>query len=330
MSLQDGLSKIEAGHWRGVVVGPTMKDGKAVPNSVDVTPLEFINQPDASTKTISCIIGGGGSDGYGKFPGQELRPGQHVMIAPMGEQSGLVLTSIPDAKTTPEGGSDPAMGSFPPIDKLFAAVKTGDIPDGVKQSLEKIFQGKDYIRDITKDEAITAIKQFYRDNRGDITSGGRKVIETVTKEMKNPLRDDQKQGTPGSHKNLPQSIGAFATKAGSLKDPTSFIQSVIGKKGELIPNAFQMIQNLKSTGASGNPFSASEAIGGAGLAQGALAGIANKQAQQQNEPVDEDDYLCELFQELFPDFPCRINDIDTEQFRQWKREYLLALEEGTS
>lgn len=326
MSLEDNNSKIESTFWRGLCVGPTMKNGEQVLNAHNVIPLEFINQPDAAQKAISCVIGGGGNNGRGATPGQILVAGDLVMVYAAGEQSGVVMNKIPGTTPVEEGGDGYGSGSFPLLSDMVDTLKTGELPEGIKKTQLKITPGKEYLRDINNQDAINSIIQSFRDNRGDISAGTRKIVEKAHKTMKNVLRQEQRQGSPGKHKILPKSIGSHSTQKGSVTDPTSFIKNLLGKQGEMISGAQEMMEKIKAAGAAGKTISASDAVGGVSKWQNALASIANKQASQQNQQKDEDDYLCELFRELFPDFPCRIDDIETEQFRKWKREYLAALE----
>lgn len=327
MSTEDGNSKIESSMWHGVCTGPTMKNGEIVPGRYDVIPLERMGEPDAASKAISVAIGGTASDGIGSNQGATpARPGMRCLIHSAGEQAGVMITNFSDGRPTTEGGDIPSTGSGFPFADYFTNSKYLDIADGVKNQLQKIFGNSD-LRSITKEQVIKSLNNLTRDQRKDISAGARKVIEKIQKNMREPLRKGKVMGTAGSQiEKQVKSIGSFATDLGSVKNPTEFAKKMLGKKGELIKKAHSMMKNLKSAAAGGIPIPASSAIGGAGNWQNALASVAKNQTSQQNEEKDELDYLCELFKELFPDFPCRIDDIETERFRLWKKEYLAALE----
>lgn len=327
MSTEDGNSKIESSMWHGVCTGPTMKNGEIVPGRYDVIPLERLGEPDAASKAISVAVGGTASDGIGSNQGATPpRPGMRCLINSAGEQAGVMITNFSDGRPTTEGGDIPSTGSGFPFADYFTNAQYLAIADGVKQQLQKVFGTQD-LRSITKEQVITSLNNLTRDQRRDISAGSRKVIEKIQRNMREPLRNGRIMGTPGSQiEKQVKSIGAFATDLGSIKDPTEFVKKMLGKQGELIKKAHSMMESLKRAAASGIPIPASSAIGGVGNWQNALASVAKNQASQQNEQKDELDYLCELFKELFPDFPCRIDDIETEQFRKWKREYLAALE----
>jgi hypothetical protein len=333
MSLGDDNSSTRGDKNVYVVTGFTKdRNGNHVPGKVDVTPIEFIDTPQATSQTIAATIGGGGSDGIGSFPGMRCRPGQRVLCQYLNDQTLVAYTTLADSEATDKSGpfgkagDYPTTGPFVPVDELFNAVRSGKPSEGMKQLLQKVFGTQDW-RSISKEQAISAIQQFAREDRDAIAPGGKKVIEKIIRYMKNPLRNEQVMGTAGSQiEKKVKSIGGNASKDGSIKDPTAYIKKLLGKKGELIKGAQQMMEKLKSAGAAGLPISGAGAVGGLGNWQGALASVASSQASQQSEDKDESDYLCELFKTLFPDFPCRIDDIDTEQFRKWKREYLAALE----
>jgi len=180
------------------------------------------------------------------------------------------------------------------------------------------------LNDITRDNA-EKVKHKTNENKSVVPSGESDLIKRFGEMMKNPLRDFKEEPSAGKKQGIPQSVGGFPTKGGDIKDPSKFIKGLLGKKGEMIPNAFQMIENLKKHAAKGTPLDGAESVGGLDLLNKALAGVAQNQARQQG--VDDDDFLCTLFKQLFPDFQCHINGVETEVFREWKIKYLANLQE---
>lgn len=158
------------------------------------------------------------------------------------------------------------------------------------------------------------------------TRSGKDPIEDIKGTVRAALEGGIEKGRYAAiGKNINKSIGSFAFKKSDMKDPVKYIQNTLGKKGELIPNAMQMIQNLKATVKSGSPTSMISSVGGSELINKALAGINMIRSERANNEVDLMDYLCELYEELFPGLECKINNEFTPGFLKWKKEYLLAL-----
>ena len=306
------------------------------PGRVLCVPLKQAMNPNI--KPVSLNVQGsvkdGASFGLGSSPGHNILNGSVVVCERRTESpTSYVVVGVDSATTDKEteGGDLNLEASLPALWKFLAGdgrpYYSNVLPVGMKSILGIFGSSAPSINEVSKADALRA-KTVFQEVFGGLAGGdGNDIMAKIAKAGKNPLRDHKKMKTAGALPNIPKSIGGFSTLLGSIKDPTSFIKKNLGKDGEMIPNAFQMIEKLKAAGAKGSPINAAAAVGGAALVRKALAGIAQSQSQQQGTEEDEDDILCVIFKELFPDFECRIDDQMTEVFRKWKREYLAKLQD---
>lgn len=307
----------------GIVVGRDPDNA----GHVLVVPREHMGQNDPKPVSVPCL--GSNKDGaashMGHSPGHNIKNGSVVYVSWLNQQRPTVMGVLPGKDDYNVASSLPqilsgilAEGGDPHNKSVFI--------EGAEKLQAKFTEIATSINEQTKRSSI-ASRTTFRENINSLPDGVRDVVKHVASNMKNPLRDYIKEASAGMKTNIPKSVGGVSTKEGSIKDPTAFIKKQLGKAGEMIPQAFSMIESLKSAVSSGGPIAAATSIGGLDKWQKALAGIAQSQSMQQNEDRDELDYLCELFKELFPDFECRIDDSETEFFRKWKREYLAALQD---
>lgn len=267
--------------------------------------------------------------GIGQTPGHCLKPGMVVNVAWEGQQQGICTHTIPTPLPPEKGGDFPVPAS---IQKILAGLKAKEGNPFDKSVIPELFDafgkviegGVRNLDDVTR-ETAKKVKHSTNENKSVLPSGEPDLIKHFGDLMKNPLRDYKEEPSAGKKQGIPQSVGGFPTKGGNIKDPSQYIKGLLGKKGELIPNAFKMIENLKKHGAKGTPLDGASSVGGLDLINKALAGVAQQQSFQQG--VDDDDFLCTLFKELFPDFQCRIDDVETEVFREWKIKYLASLQD---
>jgi len=300
------------------------------PGRVLCVPLKQAMNPNI--KPVSLNVQGsvkdGASFGLGSSPGHNILNGSVVTCSRRGQQEFKVTGVVAASTSEVTGGKDRVIEASPGHGLSWTLADDGhpfmqgSEPEGSSEWTVRHGESVN-INDVSPAGSLKA-KTVKQEKKGTDADG--KIMEKVAKNGKNPLRGHKKMKTAGSLP-LPKSIGGLSTLLGSIKDPTAFIKKNLGKAGEMIPNAFQMIEKLKAAGAKGSPINAAAAVGGAALVRKALAGIAQSQAQQQGKEEDEDDILCVIFKELFPDFECRIDDQMTEVFRKWKREYLAKLQD---
>ena len=126
----------------------------------------------------------------------------------------------------------------------------------------------------------------------------------------------------------PFGIGSFPFNAGDMTDPVKFVQSKIGTKGEIIPNAIQMTQTLKQIGQGGLNIDSISSVGGLGNITGALSGISSlissksKSNTDKEEAEDLEAQLRQLYRDLFNKEPLNTKGLETEDYKKWKAEYL--------
>jgi len=280
-----------------------------------------------SAKPISCDVARMNNPGLGGFGvsgvPESIVPGTPVYARRMGNGGSYTIESVQSSSlTTTEGATNAAEGSPQPTTQ-FQVLGKGDVyaksvtaPWTAKTALEA--KGVD----ASKAGFAAAVA-----NESKIMNPDAGEDQVSEKDKPDPLKNrTEKSRLAGKKDNLPKTVGDASTRKGSIKDPTAFIKKVLGKKGEMIPNAFKMMENLKKAAKSGSPINAASAVGGAALIRKALAGITKSQSEQQGTE-DEEDFFCTLFKELFPDFECRIDNQETEVFRKWKIDYLAALQD---
>lgn len=289
-----------------------------------------------SAKPISCDVARMNNPGLGGFGvsgvPESIVPGTPVYARRMGNGGSYTIESVQSSSlTTTEGSTNAAEGSPHPITQ-FQAHKSlvdpyagnSEAPHTPKTALEAKIGRFGFTGGVDVSKAAFAAAVANESKIMNPEGGEDQVSE---KDKPDPLKNRTKKSRlAGKKDNLPKTVGDVSTLLGSIKDPTAFIKKNLGKAGEMIPNAFKMMENLKKAAKSGLPINAASAVGGAALIRKALAGITKSQSEQQGTE-DEEDFFCTLFKELFPDFECRIDNQETEVFRKWKIDYLAALQD---
>jgi len=126
----------------------------------------------------------------------------------------------------------------------------------------------------------------------------------------------------------PESIGNFLANAGNVLNAPKFIEQTIGQKGELIPGALKMAQNLQKSVSGGGISNVFTSVGGAGNLAGAIAGIgAISKTAADNKPNDEEmneleEELRRLYKLLTGQEPLDVNGQENNEYKAWKQLYL--------
>jgi hypothetical protein len=267
--------------------------------------------------------------GYGKTGGR-YKKGQQVMVTRVNDTQEWVITgAVPNSI----GEDDPAQSdnvltaSHPTgMALLGSSDGPGSLTHFATQVMGPITGGRGALQKTTHDIATNI--QFV-DNvlKKALAGPNDPVIHSATTAFRN-LRPAQKGRYAAKEiaGQINKSIGAFAFNNANMTDPTAAIKQLVGKAGELIPNAQSMIENLKKSVAGGAPTSAVAAVGGLQLVQQALSGIAMARAGQSDTEEELTDWLCELYVQIFPGAECKQpNGTDTPAFQKWKKDYMLEL-----
>ena len=158
-------------------------------------------------------------------------------------------------------------------------------------------------------------------------------LKSIQDHLKTPAYLGNVVGTIMRKVKVPDTIGTFNHFQGSnsLINATKFAMQTVGSKGEIIPKAFEMLENLKKVGAAGNNIPFVSAIGGSNLLGLALAGILKlvKQStpKSQNKPVCEDvdeieAQMRELYESIFGMSAIEQDCEESLQYKTWKEELL--------
>ncbi len=244
-----------------------------------------------------------------------------------GGQEPIIIGSVPNAEE--EGKNDTAKNASWTTGISQWLQRTGTDPKTLSKAYQETYSsvlgGVNTFQDLKPANAVKMRSQLEAAIK-KATRSGKDPIKDLEGTVRSVFKGGIEKGRyAATAKSINKSIGSFPFDAGDLTDPGKFIQSKLGKAGELIPNAMSMIQNLKSAVKSPGSISALSSVGGADIVQKALAGIANIKSESANNEFDLLAYLCELYEELFPGLDCKLNGEFTPAFEKWKKEYLLAL-----
>lgn len=256
--------------------------------------------------------------GVGSFPGHSLLVGSKVELEYDSQQK-LIITGVLKNDETAEDKTD-----IHPQSKTTSLVNL--ITGKGLELLERFKMKMPYEYRGTKDaEAFLNQTISTAFNKGD-------PIQAISKFVKIPPY----QGGGTGLKSLldpktPLTLANFAHNAASVLNPTQAAQTLLGQKGELIPNAFKMIDQLKKVAQQGLNIDAINAVGGIGNIAGALAGIASiaktassggANQQQQEEQLDLEAELRRLYKLQTGQEPLDGDGKETIQYIEWKITYL--------
>ena len=250
----------------------------------------------------------GGFRGIGDSIGHNLVPGTTVCLDAIGQQNYIATGVIRNENKNPnEADSD----------------FSGESQKTTQEDFDKKYSEYDgNLYNVNERDGSAA-------NFGTLTINPQlgDAVDNVAKQIKQATRFGQKKGLKSfTDKFTPQSISSFARNQGNLQDATKAIQELIGQKGELIAGALDMTNKLKEAAAGGGNVSMTNMVGGAGAIANALSSIsAITEAAASGEQLDEDDLLCEIYEEI-TGLPCSIDGVHTEAFILWRKAYLAAYE----
>ena len=261
--------------------------------------------------------------------GTRYKKGQTVMLYRMGQQEFMIMGALPNS-VPDEGQNDHTINSSHPkgLSKWLhrIAPKVGSLPKAYLEDMKGLLGSAETFQSMLPRDVVklrTELEARFRMAK----RMGKDPIKDLEGIVRRVLREYKELGRyAATAKNVNWSVGGFSIDKGDLKNPTKYIMQLIGKKGELIPNAFDMMEKLKASGKAGTPISAPNSVGGIGLIQQALAGVAQIRSQQANNQFDLLEYLCMLYEELFAPLKCKDeNGKFTPAFEKWKKEYMLLL-----
>ena len=267
-------------------------------------------------------------NGFG-HTGARYKIGQTVLLQATGQQGYIIAGGVPNA-VSEEGKNDHTLTASHPkgLASLLhrASAKVGSLPKAYSKDLKGLLKQAETFQAMSVEDAVRFRSELESAAR-KATRGGTDPIKDLEGRVRRVLRDGKEMGRYAAvAKNVNKSIGSFSFDKADMKNPTKYMQKLLGKKAELIPNAFAMMEKLKQAAKNGIPIDAIKAVGGAQLIQQALAGAAQMRSEQSGKEIDLDEYLCILYKELFSNLECTDeNGKHTPEYLVWKKAYLLAL-----
>jgi len=330
---QKEQSKTEDTQRMGTIIGPSMMGDQSHRWRVSFH-TSHMSGTIGPEETFECTYMSQDAPfkGFGKT-GARYKNGQQVYCTRANDtQEWVIIGAVPNS--VGEGGmTDPdhqRVGSHPEGMALHGTgPKCEDISDFMREAINT--------GPLQRIDAVTATNLKAEFGPGKIIQNtGQKTDmikdnETRTKRLLKECKEEGRYAPKGQQQQVNKSIGAWAFANADMVDPGKAIQKLVGKQGELIPNALQMIQNLKNhvqSGAAGVP--ALNAVGGGGLVSQALAGAASARSGQSEPKKKEEDplekQLCEEFKKAFPGQECTVaSGENTPAFEAWKKDFMLTL-----
>lgn len=264
--------------------------------------------PDSKLVWIPVAQMGAAMKGVGEFP-PNLRVGSKVIVAALGGmQNGCVIGCIPnqeESKTTRD-------------QHPFSSGENPELYNAGGNTAEKRVSGKSP----TNQPATT--DQAYGVNDKKIPGVWQEgnPLESVINKTKIP----DLFGGRLAAKALDHTGIGNVPFVGDLLNAQKFMQSSNAK--ELIPNAINMLEQLKKTAQSGQNILATASVGGLGNILGAVAGIAAlvKKEKDRNNQQEQQESLEELLRRLYKEItgkePLDEFGKETAQYIKWKEAYM--------
>jgi hypothetical protein len=274
--------------------------------------------PDEKLPWVACLTNNQPQlRQVGKFPAGNYAIGSKVLLFNLGQQGWVIMGSVTNhekEKNKADRHDESTSTSLKLVTAVFGNIFT------------KIIGGKGLFNNKTVSEGISATTQTaYSLMNGILPSvpfNGDPInaIKTMAKtEAKYDLR--------GASKVLSGflSFGNVAFNNMDMTNPTKEVQKI---SQELIPNAVNMIEQLKTTAKSGQNILANLSVGGFGNILGAIQGIASLIKQESNRDNKKDnenaleEELRRLYKELTKKEPLNEFGKETAQYIKWKQAYL--------
>ena len=273
--------------------------------------------PQNKQPWVSCL--GNLHRGVGVSPPQQYTCGTPVLVADLGNQNSIILGPAPNTEDKEKQHQDMNRGSQGSGNTPLLLLLAGGL-----NAIFAAFGSKyPYEYKGTKD----ALGFLLRKLRVNWKTGDRNLSI-----LKNAPIPNYLGGGHGSKifkkGGGPFTVGSFPFNSGDMTDPVKYIQSKIGTKGEIIPNALSMAQSLKQFGQKGINVNSILSVGGMGNITGAISGISSLISSNSKENTDKEEAedleaeLRQLYRELFEKEPLNSQGLETEDYKKWKAEYL--------
>jgi len=277
--------------------------------------------PDEKLPWIACLTNNQPQlRQVGKFPAGNYAIGSKVVLFNLGQQGWVIMGAVTNhEKEKNKGDRHSESSSTSPLKILTAVGHT---------FLKGPVAGKGLFNNKTVAEGISATTEIAE----SITNG--KLPALFDSFTGNPIDDirkvaktEAKYDLRGPAKVL-EGFLSFGNVAFNKMDMTNPTKEVAKISQELIPNAVNMIEQLKKTAQSGQNILATNSVGGLGNILGAIQGIASmiKKEQDRNTTQENADLLEEelrrLYKALTKKEPLNEFGKETAQYIKWKQAYL--------
>ena len=266
--------------------------------------------PDSKLPWIPVSQLGAGFGGVGEFP-PNLRVGSKVIIGSVGgQQNGCVIGCIPNQDENKNRADQHA----------FVSGEDPEFYNAMGNTAEKRIRGG--LTSPTGQPTTTAHVENLLKDMGSIFFTNGKSLESVINKTKIP----DLFGGRLAAKALDHTGIGNVPFVGDLLNAQKFMQSSNAK--ELIPNAINMLEQLKKTAQSGQNILATASVGGLGNILGAVAGIAAlvKKEKDRNNQQEQQESLEELLRRLYKEItgkePLDEFGKETAQYIKWKEAYM--------
>lgn len=241
--------------------------------------------------------------------GHQLVPGTTVMLKSIGQQNYMITYALRNENKNPREADADFKGEPKKLqqkyyDQQYAA-----------------WQGHPYNQTKEQSKFANFTTAEHEIPRGDPV----KWVGDTIEHARRFLGKDGLRSVTGF--KVPDSIAALAKIKGDLLNATKYIDQLLGKAGELIPQALRMTQELQKKAKAAALEAANELVGGSQLVSQALAGISQMVSQATSEGKKSQkevttaalDALCALYEEI-TGLNCSFNGVLTKEFLAWKKE----------
>lgn len=295
------------------------QDGRVLVRLVQQEGSSYVPTDQLSWVKVSQPATQGSIRGVGATPGHRLTPGTKVELE-FSSQQILQVTNVINNDDEQEDKSD-----LHPYKK-----EKKDHVDPNKEAFEQEFA-------IWNGSPLKMnADQARRVNTSPATPKKKKdPVKAVTNEAENPKRLGGGKGVKSQKEKSPETLGGYAREVGDLLNATKAIKQLLGKKGEIIPNALKMMESLQQQAKAGSIVNSTSMVGGMGNITGAIMGILQlAKNKKKNTPKKKEDdeldllelLLRQLYRELTNQEPLDDKGEETLEYKNWKVEYLKALE----
>ena len=308
-------------------IGYGEKDPKKQDGRIKVCTLEQLKTPNITDDRLPWVkvrqdASSAGLGTSGSFPGHSLVVGSIVTAKYIDNNGNMEVVSCEGTTEEPNGKDGRHPSSKDSSFFLVLNALTGAF--GLNHIMKQVFGGRNPydlkgVKDalgVLEGKFKFAVDQFR----------GKDPLKEIAKFANLP--SGKKGFKSVKDAKTPESIGNFLANAGNVLNAPKFIEQTIGQKGELIPGALKMAQNLQKSVSGGGISNVFTSVGGAGNLAGAIAGIgAISKTAADNKPNDEEmneleEELRRLYKLLTGQEPLDANGQETNEYKAWKQLYL--------